>query len=492
MHVTVPKITIADNVYAEIQQTIGSLPAETGGVLGGNPRTGKVTQFFHDARARSSAVEYQVEASRLNPVIEDWNRHDIHLMGMIHSHPPGHETPSGLDVEFARRILNRPDNDALPHFLIPIVQSGADTVFSLRVFTVLREAFSACFELPYTIAPTAPLFPVVDPLYARIFTRVRTAHDLHRLHGSLVVGVGCGGGTEFIENLARAGVGHFLLLDPDTFSEQNIATQACDLRDVGRFKVEALKERLLRINPFAKVETVPAPLDSLSDDDVRTLLFSDEQIATRLLCGLSDDFWAQWRVNLLALTMGAPALFAQVYRRGAAAEIVFTHPDTTRQCARCILSGRFKAYLNNRFQNDASSDGAQYYATPRLNATKFLVAMAMLHHGSDHPYWGSMLLRIGQRNCVQIRCDPDVAMTLKLPNFDQAFAGAAPGQTFMDETIWRQQHPENRTSGYAHDCPDCGGTGNLLDSVGRFADTRAFVRKAKRNSTFTLHSCENS
>jgi hypothetical protein len=60
--------------------------------------------------------------------------------------------------------------------------------------------------------------------------------------------------------------------------------------------------------------------------------------STRILCGLTDDFYCQARVNRIALHFGLPALAAQVYKQGRAAEIVFTHPDVTKQRARCILS----------------------------------------------------------------------------------------------------------------------------------------------------------
>jgi hypothetical protein len=99
-------------------------------------------------------------------------------------------------------------------------------------------------------------------------------------------------------------------------------------------------------------------------------------------------------------------------------------------------------------------------------------ASSKTNRQSSHEFWGPMLERIGQRNCIQIRCDPDVAQTLGLPNFDQAFAGANSGQLFMDETIWRVQHPESRATGYAYDCPDCGGGGDLRAAVGKFVDTR--------------------
>ena len=181
----------------------------------------------------------------------------------------------------------------------------------------------------------------------------------------------------------------------------------------------------------------------------------------------------------MSLTLGVPALFAQVYRAGAAAEVIFTHPDTTGQCLRCVTSGRFDAYLTGGFRNDAGSQGAQYYATPRLNALKFFVAMALLHHGSPHPFWGGMLQRLGQRNCSLIRCDPDLSQTLKLKTFDEVLAGALPDQTFVDETIWRPQHPEHPTTGYPHACPDCGGTGDLHNAIGSCGNTLERVRAAR-------------
>lgn len=475
----IPKITITQEVFDEIKATIGKAPAETGGVLGGDPTTGVVTHFYYDRQSETSPVVYHVIADRINPVLAEWNAAGVHLMGMIHSHLRRHLNPSDPDIRFGHRLISRPDNVALPHFLIPIVQSAADGDFSMRIFSVLREAPDVAFELPYEIAQSASPFPVTDPLYARIFTRVRTSYDLHRLHPALVVVIGCGGAAAAIEDMVRAGVGRILLIDPDTVAESNLATQAYYLCDVGRPKVEVLRERLLRINPFARVDILADSLDVLSDDDVRSLLFSDAEISTRLLCGFTDSFWAQWRINLLALTMGVPALYAQVYRRGAAAEVVFTHPDSTHQCARCILSRRFDAFLRDGFRNDVGSDGAQVYATPRLNALKLFASLALLHHGSPHPFWGSMLERIGQRNCALIRCDPDVGTRLNLPVFDQVLAGATAGQTFVDETIWRPQHPENPANGYNYSCPDCGGTGNLLDSIGRFSDTRQLVRTAR-------------
>ena len=71
----------------------------------------------------------------------------------------------------------------------------------------------------------------------------------------MVVGVGAVGGY-VVEALARAGVGHLILVDFDAFDESNINRQILALHStVGRKKVVVAKERILDINPDCVVET---------------------------------------------------------------------------------------------------------------------------------------------------------------------------------------------------------------------------------------------
>jgi proteasome lid subunit RPN8/RPN11 len=476
--ILIPRIKIAGDVWQQIRSTVGTLSPERGGILGGNPATGHVARFFFDARAESSNTTYSLDADRINPVIQAWNDNDIHLLGVLHSHPGGLEEPSTQDIEFAFRLLMRSDNAALQYFLIPIVQTSADGQFSMRLFAVTRATKTSALELQYAIDETnpQPAFPVPSRTYRETFARVSDSYDLARMYNSLVVMVGCGGAASYCEDVTRAGVRHIVVIDRDTVAPSNIATSQFYWSEVGMPKVKAIEKRILDINPQASVQAIERSLDEISDEEFRSIVFPGESpcddIEARLLCALTDDFWCQARIARIGLNLGLPALSAQVYKGGSAAEIVFTHPETTRQCMRCILSRRYAAYLENGFQNDGTTQGAQYIATPRLNATKLPITMALLHHGSSHPFWGPMLARIGQRNCLQIRCNPDVAQTIGLTNFDEAFAGADPEQTFFDETIWRPQHPESLANGYDYDCPDCGGGGDLRAAIGKFADTR--------------------
>ncbi len=68
-----------------------------------------------------------------------------------------------------------------------------------------------------------------------------------------VFGVGGVGGYT-VEALARSGVGCIDIIDNDIVSESNINRQIIALHStVGRYKVDVMKERILDINPEAKV-----------------------------------------------------------------------------------------------------------------------------------------------------------------------------------------------------------------------------------------------
>lgn len=72
-----------------------------------------------------------------------------------------------------------------------------------------------------------------------------------------IFGVGGVGGYT-AEALARTGVGHIDLFDPDTVNLTNINRQIIALTStVGRLKVDVMKERILDINPDAEVRTFP-------------------------------------------------------------------------------------------------------------------------------------------------------------------------------------------------------------------------------------------
>ena len=78
---------------------------------------------------------------------------------------------------------------------------------------------------------------------------------LTKLKNSRVAVFGVGGvGSYVVEALARSGVGTLDLIDNDTVNITNINRQLIALHStVGRFKVDCAKERIMDINPKARV-----------------------------------------------------------------------------------------------------------------------------------------------------------------------------------------------------------------------------------------------
>lgn len=81
---------------------------------------------------------------------------------------------------------------------------------------------------------------------------------MERLAASTVAIFGIGGVGSFVaEGLARAGVGHLVLIDNDVICLSNINRQIHATGDtVGRRKTEAMRERILGINPEAVVDRI--------------------------------------------------------------------------------------------------------------------------------------------------------------------------------------------------------------------------------------------
>ena len=80
--------------------------------------------------------------------------------------------------------------------------------------------------------------------------------EVEKLHNSKVIVYGIGGvGSFTVEALARAGIGHLILVDYDIVDITNINRQIeATHSSVGKYKVDVMKERILDINPNAIVE----------------------------------------------------------------------------------------------------------------------------------------------------------------------------------------------------------------------------------------------
>jgi len=484
---------ITRDAYDQIEQTIGQRHAETGAMLGGSREIGLITTVFLDHSADVSQVTYSPDVSVINKVMRQWDEEGIEFMGFVHSHPGGYGRPSNGDQIYAERILR-----ALPkldRMAMPIVQTVPDTgSFALNGYMVVRndtEPRTDWRGRPLEDGRTVTVLPapvtIVDPKsrYDKpkpnpFLERVTDAYDPAVMASTRFVAVGTGGSVGYLETMARCGGGQFVLIDPDIIEPKNVGTQAVDPIDIGRPKVEALADRLARINPNCHVWTIQAKDSDIDDTGFHRLLREPLQggpavvPAITLLCAFTDNFQAQDRIHRLGLQFGVPVLAASVYQEGRGIEIGFAAPGLTRACLRCAQSSRYKAYLKERYVNTVTSDGTPFLATDRLNALKQIVTLCLLHSlnptaDSEHTAtkrWHRAMAAITDRNLALTRLDPDSP----IPSFGP-LAQVTDGRCVMDETVWTKPTPDGADAPDGP-CPDCGGTGDLADSIGTFADTR--------------------
>ena len=183
---------------------------------------------------------------------------------------------------------------------------------------------------PHT--PPAIAKKIADEPIFNLFSRIQSELPLENLKRKLVIGVGVGSGRGFYEGLARCGVSNFMFMDHDYVEDVNVATQHSTVSEIGKRKVNALKERILDINPQANVTAVSLKLDdNLSDEGFESLV--GDQLITHptdiLICGLTDSFKAQARTANLALKYGTLYLAAQLYAGGEGGEVYFSYPGVT-------------------------------------------------------------------------------------------------------------------------------------------------------------------
>lgn len=150
-----------------------------------------------------------------------------------------------------------------------------------------------------------------------------------------VVGLGAVGSVAAVA-LAKAGAKKFHLLDYERVEPGNVARHACDLRDVGRKKAEAVADLIVRRNPEASVST--HDVNILSEGGIaalaRTLGVSD------IVLVATGDKESAGLVNRLSLDTVVRAVYASVLAGARGGEVFRVIPHET-SCYECIQ--RYKA-----------------------------------------------------------------------------------------------------------------------------------------------------
>ncbi|MFN0019466.1 MAG: HesA/MoeB/ThiF family protein [Pirellulaceae bacterium] len=234
-------------------------------------------------------------------------------------------------------------------------------------------------------------------------TRIAIAIDIERTQKATITLVGAGGSAGLIQNFARCGVRKFLLIDPDTVSRSNIARQEHHPDRVGRMKVDAVAEMILRINPAAEIVALPKDFLAMSDREIDAVAGGSD-----VLVFATDRFAAQARGNEVALRLDRPAMWIGLYPSGLAGEIVFWHSEIDA-CYRCLCPSRYANHATAALEGkslDPSSDGCTIFDITLLDTIAGMIGIGLLTRGSDTRY-GRLIDALGNRNFIQVQLSPE-------------------------------------------------------------------------------------
>jgi len=122
--------------------------------------------------------------------------------------------------------------------------------------------------------------------------------------------IGCGGiGSHTALALARMGVKHMTIIDPDKVSKHNVSSQGFDIADVGKYKVDVTRDKIVRaarIVPTISKQLVTEATKQFTTDIVIAAV--DNQQARKVIlekCG--------YNTRLINPAMGAEFLTMNVY-----------------------------------------------------------------------------------------------------------------------------------------------------------------------------------
>ena len=148
-----------------------------------------------------------------------------------------------------------------------------------------------------------------------------------------LIGVGSVGSTAAAQ-FVKAGVTDITLIDPDHLEIHNIVRHLCDLNDLGRYKVDAVAERLQYINPQVKVQKLRSDYINDYDDIMDKISDTDVMIVS------TDTPDSRAFSNMKSVEMNIPAVFISLHERAKTGSVYRIVPGITG-CRNCIGDGRW-------------------------------------------------------------------------------------------------------------------------------------------------------
>jgi len=319
-------------------------------------------------------------------------------IGVVHSHPAGCPTsPSSLDDDmdgyfaeelaaytggrpYCSLIFQRSDSRGFT-FSGRVYDQGE--WLSVRVLSTVGKMLEK--KVSELVATESQAVDIVPASWVARQADVYGVDAARRIQGSRVGIIGCSGtGTPAAHVLARAGVGEFVLVDPQRLAVSNMerfhAATASDLSSESLpFKVELMRRLILEINPQARVTAFVG--NALHENVLDALLGCD------LLLGCTDSVHCRVLLSDLAKHFLLPSIDVGVHMHGESGRVRsqvvgFTRYGPDDPCAFCnglIDTGGLAEELMSDEEKSRRQAQAQAAAARGIEADQYWHGERQLH-----------------------------------------------------------------------------------------------------------------
>lgn len=175
-------------------------------------------------------------------------------------------------------------------------------------------------------------------LVQNVFSRNKGLLESTMMQNKCVIFVGVGSVCSLIAlQLARSGLGKFVLVDTDVVDIHNICRHQCGFSDVGRFKVDAVADRIWDINPNAQITKFTRAIEDISEEELNPF-FGENSVIVSGADNRHADSWA----SHIAYHSNTPFVSTGFWNRAFASETFYWLPNKDMACYNCVL-GRMES-----------------------------------------------------------------------------------------------------------------------------------------------------
>ena len=199
----------------------------------------------------------------------------------------------------------------------------------------------------------------IENIYEKLDQRRRGILESYLLKGKVVLIIGLGtGGIVTAQELAKSGVGEFILIDHERLEVGNISRHSAGISFVGRRKVAAAKDLIQEIDPSINVRVHPIRADAAHQEIIK----SEIEQADLVICA-TDNRPSKLFINTICVELDKTVLFGGAFRRAYGGHIIRVKPYKSA-CFQCFVMSMPDEEADREISSQEEADAIAYSDMP--------------------------------------------------------------------------------------------------------------------------------